>query len=425
MTFNLNEDEIADMQETIGELIENYLEENIVFFFNDDFQDEMISSISSLVYYDMLNGVELSSEEELEILEQDINELVEDSVENYFQFNRIPKRSNSITFEDLHQDSEEELKDKIEFLEMQEQPEQKTKEWYQFRYNLITASNLWKVFGTDSQVNSLIYEKCKPFEEIGGDGLQSGPLFWGIKYEPITILIYEKMFHTKIQDFGCIKHVKYPYIGASPDGINVNPTSMRYGRMLEIKNIFNREITGVPKKEYWVQMQLQMEVCNLESCDFVETRIKEFENQGEYIEKCNEHEYYGIVVVLMPIFKPCDISSNDEVLVYNKNKLVHRVLTEGTIEEIESQTGCIKEDNENFYISEINYWYLDELSCVFVKRNKPWFEKSLPLIKDVWNIIEKERVDGYEHRASKKRKPSIDNTESPGKCLLAMSDDSC
>jgi len=182
MTFNLNEDEIADMQETIGELIENYLEENIVYFFNDDFQDEMISSISSLVYYDMLNGIELSSEEDLEILEQDINELVEDSVENYFQFNRIPKRSNSITFEDVYQDSDEELKNKIEFLEMQEQPEQKTREWYQFRYNLITASNLWKVFGTESQVNSLIYEKCKPFEEIGGDGLQSGPLFWGIKY---------------------------------------------------------------------------------------------------------------------------------------------------------------------------------------------------------------------------------------------------
>ena len=39
-------------------------------------------------------------------------------------------------------------------------------------------------------------------------------------------------------------------------------------------------------------------------------------------------------------------------------------------------------------------------------------------------IIEKERIDGYEHRASKKRKPSIDNTDSPGKCLLAMSDDS-
>ena len=165
---------------------------------------------------------------------------------------------------------------------------------------------------------------------------------------------------------------------------------MRYGRMLEIKNIFNREITGVPKKEYWVQMQLQMEVCNLESCDFVETRIKEFESQEEYIEKCSEHEYYGIVVVLMPIFKPCDLSSNDDVLVYNKNKLVHRLLTEGTVEEIKSEVDCIKEDNE-FYISEINYWYLDELSCVFVKRNKLWFEKSLPLIKNVWKLLLKKK----------------------------------
>ena len=49
--------------------------------------------------------------------------------------------------------------------------------------------------------------------------------------------------------------------------------------MLEIKNIVNREITGIPKKEYWVQMQLQMEVCNLPECDFLETRFKEYEDE--------------------------------------------------------------------------------------------------------------------------------------------------
>ena len=45
--------------------------------------------------------------------------------------------------------------------------------------------------------------------------------------------------------------------------------------MLEIKNIVNREINGIPKKEYWIQMQLQMEVCDLGECDFLETRFKE------------------------------------------------------------------------------------------------------------------------------------------------------
>lgn len=67
-------------------------------------------------------------------------------------------------------------------------------------------------------------------------------------------------------------------MGASPDGINVDVNSERYGRMLEIKNIVNREINGIPKKEYWVQMQMQMEVCDLDECDFLETKFVEYEN---------------------------------------------------------------------------------------------------------------------------------------------------
>ena len=51
--------------------------------------------------------------------------------------------------------------------------------------------------------------------------------------------------------------------------------------MLEIKNIVNREITGIPKNEYWIQTQIQMETCDLSFCDFVETRIKEFSNEEE------------------------------------------------------------------------------------------------------------------------------------------------
>ena len=61
-------------------------------------------------------------------------------------------------------------------------------------------------------------------------------------------------------DFGCIKDKNYSFLGASPDGINVDDTSPLFGRMLEIKNIVNREITGEPKKEYWIQMQMQMNI---------------------------------------------------------------------------------------------------------------------------------------------------------------------
>ena len=422
MIENLNEDELTDIQETINELIDNYLDENSIYIFNPDFNDEMNQTISEIIYHDFQYIFENESMEDGELYDS-IEEFVDKSIENYFVYSRIPKRSNSITFEDENEKVEI-LKHKIAFLKEQEQPEQKTKEWYQFRYNLITASNLWKVFGTESQVNSLIYEKCKPLQEISHDSLQSGPLFWGIKYEPVTVMIYEDMFHTKVDDFGCIKHGKYPFIGASPDGINVDETNIRFGRMVEIKNIYNREITGIPKKEYWIQMQLQMEVCKLETCDFVETRIKEFDDMEEYLDKREEYEYNGIVLEFLPKFKPCDLSSNEQVLNNNKKKLFHMILDNSKSKyEIEEIINKTKEDNENFYLLGVSYWYLDEFSCVLVKRNELWFKKSLSEIEKVWAIIEKERVDGYEHRASKKRRPSIDNTEKVG-CLIQLNEDS-
>jgi len=425
MFNNLSDTEIADLHDTINDLIDNYIEDNMIYIFNPDFKDEMIKSITELVVNDYLYSIEIIvSDEDNEEIYSSIEELTEECIDNYCIYNKIPKRSNSITFEEDGLENKEYLSKTIDYLKNQEQPQQKTREWYLFRYNLITASNLWKVFGTDSQVNSLIYEKCKPFQEYNYESMQSGPLFWGIKYEPVTIMIYEQMFNTKIADFGCIKHPIYSFIGASPDGINVETSNMRYGRMLEIKNIFNREITGIPKKEYWIQMQLQMEVCRLNKCDFVETRIKEFTDQEEFMENKDKYEYKGMVVELLPKFKPCDMSNNNEVLAMNKNKFVYELLSnEDDEESIDSINQRIKTDNENHYIYEIKYWYLDEFSCVLVHRNTLWFEKSVPEIEKIWSTIEKERVGGYEHRASKKRTSSVDNTQRNG-CLLEMSDDS-
>jgi hypothetical protein len=38
-----------------------------------------------------------------------------------------------------------------------------------------------------------------------------------------------------------------------------------------------------------------------------------------------------------------------------------------------------------------------------VKRNRKWFSAAVPKIEEAWATIEKERISGYEHRASKKR----------------------
>jgi len=55
------------------------------------------------------------------------------------------------------------------------------------------------------------------------------------------------------------------------------------------------------------------------------------------------------------------------------------------------------------------YWYMDEFSCILVKRNPNWFQSALPTILTTWETILKERKTGYEHRAAKKREVTQEN----------------
>ena len=44
------------------------------------------------------------------------------------------------------------------------------------------------------------------------------------------------------------------------------------------------------------------------------------------------------------------------------------------------------------------YWKLEKLSCVLVCRNRQWFNDNKISLGEIWKIVEKERVSGYEHR---------------------------
>jgi putative phage-type endonuclease len=299
----------------------------------------------------------------------------------------------------------------IEYLRTRPQPPQRTDAWYKFRHNLITASNAYKAFESQSSINQLIYEKCQPLKTSETDSLSfvnvKSPFHWGQKYEPVSVLLYEQMFKTKIEDFGCIQHDKYYYIGASPDGINVDPSSPLYGRMLEIKNVVSREITGIPKKEYATQMQLQMEVCNLDECDFLETKFVEFGSETEFYNDVSDTKAKGVIVYFVRDSKP--------FYVYKPLHIVSR----GDIESWEQET---MEKHKNLVWIQNIYWRLDVLSCILVKRDKLWFESHVGQIEKVWKIIEEERVTGFSHRAPNKRiiKASIIQNASVGTCLLKI-----
>ncbi len=324
------------------------------------------------------------------ILKEELTIICDKMTELYFK-KYYPVRSYDTSFVRIKPNIEN-MNKKIQHIENKPQPTQRTKEWYEFRYNLITASNAWKALKSQATINQLIVEKCKELDISKYNVVNtSTPMHHGNKYEEVSVMFYEKKNNTKVKDYGCIQHDTYSFLGASPDGINVDDTSDIYGRMLEIKNPTTRELTGIPKEDYWIQMQLQMEVCNLNECDFLETVFKEYESKEEFMNDgdftySDKDELKGIIIYFMKDEKP-------------HYEYAPLYISETEYELWENQ---IMEKNSDLnWITNI-YWRLEDYSCILVLRNKLWFQYAIPKIENIWDIIEKERISGHVHRLPKK-----------------------
>lgn len=417
-----DEDNTIELMETALHLMEEYIIDNPTAISEPDFQEELFEEIKDIFY--------LQFEEQIlesDFIEDDLNELLEDAFNIFISTfyperssNQVPQIENDETKNTTNVIDQDFKEQKIIGLREIPQPVQRTPEWYQFRWNLITASNAWKAFESQSTINQLIYEKCQPikkFDENDNEEIKmvntNTSLHWGQKFEPLSVLIYEHKYNTKVEDFGCIQHQTHKFIGASPDGINVDKSCDRYGRMLEIKNVVSRDINGIPKKEYWVQMQLQMEVCNLDECDFLETKFTEYTDYNTYKNDKND-KMKGIIIYFHTkdgkpfyVYKPLTIVEESDVTKWEDDTL-----------------SLYQSDKYNYTYMKFIYWKLEVFSCILVLRNKEWFNNNVPQLGKVWKIIEEERVSGYEHRAPNKKikkealKSYINtNNESQG-CLL-------
>ena len=409
-----------------------YVSENMEEFASPDFHDTIYTLVKNEMEINLRDAFIYDISEEIEPIIS--------YAENLYFKHIIPKRSYSGTFitkkeflkngntqcnkKNSNQSSNQlndqkhklSMSEKIEFLKNIPQPDQRTNEWYVFRHNLLTASSIWKCLHSEASRNQLIYEKCQTLNvsKFRSSNIET-PFHWGQKYEPLSVMWYELKYSTVVEDFGCIQHQKYKFIGASPDGINTLESSPLYGRMLEIKNIFNREINGIPKKEYWIQMQLQMETCELNECDFLETHFKEYETYEEFCKdgtftETSEGKMKGIIMHFMKNgsahYEYFPLFTDEEKKMCTEDEL--RKKFDAWEEEM------MTKNEDGMWIAN-NYWYLEKVSCVLVLRNKPWFEKVVPQFKDTWDTIEKERVSGCEHRAPKQRKRSDPKVIQQGK----------
>ena len=131
--------------------------------------------------------------------------------------------------------------------------EQKTPEWYKQRETMISASDsgyFLKKCGASKAVDTLkIKIGCKQYMSS-----MAKPLIHGNTYEDVSRAIYESRNAVSVTEYGIISSPT-ACVGASPDGIVTECHSdtfdcqSKYGRLLEIKNPYSREINHEIKDE--------------------------------------------------------------------------------------------------------------------------------------------------------------------------------
>lgn len=397
--IKLSNDDIDDLIESAGLLIDSLICSDPMRYIQPDFHETVYRETTKLLIGQTFGLCD----------DNIISEVVEKALSTFYAY-VYPRRSYDSTFIRINPKVHN-ITLHLQALRDIPQPEQRTPEWYEFRYNYLTASSAWKAFVSTSTRNQLIYDKCIPYnpDKYKSSASLDSPLQWGVRYEPVSILWYEHMYKTKIEDFGCIPHPTLSCLAASPDGINSDPKSSRFGRMLEVKNIVNRVINGVPKLEYWIQMQLQMEVCGLNECDFLETRFKEYDGFEAYLadgtyQNTADGRPKGVIMYF----------SNQGNALYEYSPWN---ATKDEYERWESEMN--EKHNDLIWVSN-SYWFLDEVSCVLVLRNKLWFSAAESQLKNIWTSICIDRKNGYNHRAPQ-RKSKIENQSpvlAPVGCII-------
>ncbi len=359
-----------------------------------------------------------------------------DTIEEIFNrlFNSEYKYSNKIDFSNGNEcfrefeDKYDDVKVPKEYVKLNNhfnklkdlpQPAQRSQEWYDYRFNRITASDMAAAVDLNpyEPVESFILKKCDPNFPFR----DNATVFHGKKYEPTATMIYEHIYNTRVFEFGALPSDKYTFLGASPDGISSkytldNKFSDRLGTMLEIKCPVSREIHTSGKTMgdicpfyYYCQVQQQLICCELDVCDFWQCKLSEYKNRKEYLEddcsdcsntegnngtkiKIDNRLKKGIILEFYPRnFVP---EFDDDLAEWKSKYIIPKRLdmdendyNNWTIKMLDEYKELYPDIHKDYYFYRIIYWKLELSHNVAIKRDDKFFGYYMPILEETWAKI--------------------------------------
>lgn len=309
----------------------------------------------------------------------------------------------------------ETILEKLKELKELKLPDQRSEEWYKIRESILTASSLADAIGEGHfcTKEELLLQKCGgPRGEVPFEIVE-----WGVMYEPVATTFYEKLNNLTVLEFGLVPHPEFKIFGASPDGIcDVDSPPDYIGRMLEIKCPPKRKFTDEVPRHYWMQMQGQLESCDLEECDFLQVKFIEYFNETDYVE--DVYLENGIVKEgynnnnlpkgLLISFIKNNIEGNPTIKYeYGDFYSSHENLKKWSDNILDKY----KNSDFKYDIFKFHWWRIERYECTLVGRDREWWLSIQPKIIDFWEDVLHHRkigiqdiLDKREERKTKKIK---------------------
>lgn len=277
-------------------------------------------------------------------------------------------------------------KEKLKKLKLLELPDQRSPEWYAMRKEMLTASSVASAIGKChfTTREELILSKIEDKPYV------SNPITeWGVKYEDIAILFYEELYNVKVLDFGLIPHPTFKAFGASPDGICDDTGNDAYvSRMVEIKCPPKRKFTKTCPPHYLMQVQGQLEVCDLDHCDFFQVKIEDYENYDDYVK-----DIFVDDDIILPGRTYLNYPKGVTVSYRKKDELKLTYIYPSLNMTNEGYNDWIKEkkieiiNNGDEYV-ESKWWKITRFECTLIKRDYNWWNENVEHILKFYNDMD-------------------------------------
>jgi hypothetical protein len=204
-------------------------------------------------------------------------------------------------------------------------------------------------------------------------------------FEPVANEIYMKRYNTFIHEFGLIKHPNKDFFGASPDGITNN------GIMVEIKCPFKRKITGEIPLQYYYQIQGQLDVCDLEECDYFECEFSLYSGEYDFYNDDTNVEKGMIIEYLDPV---------DESTQYIYSDIFYSQVDNQMVDDWIVNNSNLKK------VVDIKFYKLQKLNTQRVYRNNEFIKEKIDELEEIWKkVIEyRNNKDLYNEEICSKKK---------------------